>query len=53
MDASTNFTKTPSVNGRSIIVSDDSTAYKIKKLTQAQYNALQTKDASTIYLIVG
>ena len=53
MDAFTNFTKTPAVNGRSIIVSDDSTAYKIKKLTQAQYNALQTKDASTIYLIVG
>ena len=53
MDAFTNFTKTPAVNGRSIIVSDDNTAYKIKKLTQAQYNALQTKDASTIYLIVG
>lgn len=53
MDAFTNFTKTPAVNGRSIIVSDDSTAYKIKKLTQAQYNALSSKDASTIYLIVG
>lgn len=38
---------------KKIVVSDDTTAYKIKKLTQAQYNALQTKDASTIYLIVG
>lgn len=53
MDAFTNFTTTPAVNNKYIIVSDDTTAYKIKKLTQAQYNALQTKDASTIYLIVG
>ena len=38
---------------KKIVVSDDTTAYKIKKLTQAQYNALSSKDASTIYLIVG
>lgn len=53
IDAFTNFTTTPSVNNKHMIVSDDTTAYKIKKLTQAQYNALQTKDSSTIYLIVG
>lgn len=53
IDANTDFTITPTVNNKKIIISDDSTAYKIKKLTQAQYNALQTKDASTIYLIVG
>ena len=53
IDAFTNFTTTPAVNNKYMIVSDDSTAYKIKKLTQAEYNALQTKDASTIYLIVG
>ena len=53
IDANTDFTITPTVNNKKIVVSDDTTAYKIKKLTQAQYNALQTKDASTIYLIVG
>lgn len=53
IDANTDFTITPTVNDKKIVVSDDTTAYKIKKLTQAQYNALQTKDASTIYLIVG
>lgn len=53
IDGSTNFTFTPTVNDKKVVVSDDTTAYKIKKLTQAQYNALQTKDASTIYLIVG
>ena len=26
---------------------------KIKKLTQSQYNALSTKEASTLYIIVG
>lgn len=53
IDGSTNFIFTPTVNDKKVVVSDDSNAYKIKKLTQAQYNALQTKDASTIYLIVG
>lgn len=53
IDAFTNFTTTPAVNNKYVIVSDDTTAYNIKKLTQAQYNALQTKDARTIYLIVG
>ena len=53
IDANTDFTSTPTVMNKKIVVSDDTTAYKIKKLTQAQYNALQTKDASTIYLIVG
>ena len=53
LDAFTNFTNTPAVNGKYIVASDDTNEYKIKKLTQAQYNALQTKDASTIYLIVG
>lgn len=53
IDANTDFTVTPTVNDKKIVISDDTTAYKIKKLTQAQYNALQTKDASTIYLIVG
>lgn len=53
IDANTDFSNTPTVNNKKIVVSDDTTAYKIKKLTQAQYNALQTKDASTVYLIVG
>lgn len=53
IDANTDFAMTPTVLNKKIVVSDDITAYKIKKLTQAQYNALQTKDASTIYLIVG
>ena len=53
IDANTDFTITPTVNNKKIVVSDDTTAYKIKKLTQAQYNALSSKDASTIYLIVG
>lgn len=53
IDANTDFTSTPTVMNKKIVASDDTTAYKIKKLTQAQYNALQTKDASTIYLIVG
>ena len=53
IDANTDFTTTPTVMNKKIVVSDDTTAYKIKKLTQVQYNALQTKDASTIYLIVG
>lgn len=53
IDANTDFAVTPTVMNKKIVVSDDTTAYKIKKLTQAQYNALQTKDASTIYLIVG
>lgn len=53
IDANTDFAVTPTVLNKKIVVSDDTTAYKIKKLTQAQYNALQTKDASTIYLIVG
>lgn len=53
IDANTDFTITPTVKDKKVVVSDDTSAYKIKKLTQAQYNALQTKDASTIYLIVG
>lgn len=53
IDANTDFTITPTVKDKKVVVSDDTNAYKIKKLTQAQYNALQTKDASTIYLIVG
>ena len=53
IDANTDFTVTPTVLNKKIVVSDDTTAYKIKKLTQAQYNALSSKDASTIYLIVG
>lgn len=53
IDANTDFAVTPTVLNKKIVVSDDTTAYKIKKLTQVQYNALQTKDASTIYLIVG
>lgn len=53
MDAFTNFTTTPAVNGKYIVVSDDTNEYKIKKLTQAQYNALKIKDNTTIYLIVG
>lgn len=53
IDGATNFVYTPTVNNKKVVISDDTNAYKIKKLTQAQYNALQTKDASTIYLIVG
>lgn len=53
IDANTDFTITPTVKDKKVVISDDTSAYKIKKLTQAQYNALQTKDASTIYLIVG
>lgn len=53
IDANTDFAVTPTVLNKKIVVSDDTTAYKIKKLTQAQYNALSSKDASTIYLIVG
>lgn len=53
IDANTDFAVTPTVLNKKIVVSNDTNEYKIKKLTQAQYNALQTKDASTIYLIVG
>lgn len=53
IDASTNFLYTPNVLGKRMVVADDTHSYKIKTLTQAEYNALSSKNAYTIYLIVG
>lgn len=47
------FSQTPKVGSNPVVVSSDTTAFRIKKLTQAQYAALSSKDSNTLYLIVG
>ena len=45
--------KASSTHSHNSVQTTQNTALKFSRLTQAQYNALATKDSATLYLIVG